>query len=107
MLKIYYINEYKLIIKMSRLLPQLYLRIEFVIQWRDGGLATAVEEVDLDVGIALGRRARGQFRVPSSPASRVAGVVAVFQQHSTHTAVIIGPAMTAKTVFASLLSHLI
>jgi len=58
-------------------MPQLYLHIEFIIQRRDGSLATAVE-VDLDVGIASERRARGQFRVPPSPASRVANVVAVF-----------------------------
>lgn len=35
---------------------QFYLRIEVIVQWYDGSLATAVEEVGLDV--ALRSRAR-------------------------------------------------
>lgn len=35
---------------------QFYLRIEFIIQRCDGGLATAFEEIDLGIGIASRRR---------------------------------------------------
>lgn len=84
----------------------LYLRIEFTVQRRNRALATAVKEVRFSIDGVSERRRTRDIRVPSLWTGQIAGVVALFQQHGAHSAIIISPAMTTETILAPILSHL-